>query len=143
MERMNKVRKDHVKLKTLRGWIRITRKVLLLLYSSGGTTMPWIPLQGSKRSDADLPDLPAKRGRFLLLLGEPFLNSPRWCHFSWVEASFAIRDYLKGRMMRQEEGITASDVWRAAKKRIPATGHYYHTANDVEWWVKELKKLEG
>jgi hypothetical protein len=46
-------------------------------------------------------------------------------------------------MMRQEEGITASDVWRAAKKRISAIDHYYHSAEDVAWWVKELKKLQG
>jgi hypothetical protein len=106
--------------------------------------MPWKPLRGGKRflNLTELPDLPGERGRFLLLLGGPIVeDGPRWVHFSWRGESFAVRDYLKGRMMRQEKGLTATDVWRAAKKRLPATGIYFHPAGDVEWWTDALKKL--
>jgi hypothetical protein len=105
--------------------------------------MNWVPLPGAKNANADLPALPGKRGRFLLYLAEPILeDGHRWVHFSWVGESFAIRDYLKGRMMRQESGLTASAIWLAARKRLPATGAYYHSASDIDWWIKELKRLE-
>jgi hypothetical protein len=104
--------------------------------------MVWKPIRGGAKVKPDLPELPGERGRFLLLLGAPILeDGPRWVHFSWRGESFAIRDYLKGRMRRQEPGITASEVWLAATKRIPATGIYYHPADDVDWWVEVLKKL--
>lgn len=109
----------------------------------GGEIMAWTPIRGgSKPGNADLPELPADRGRYLLLLGSPLIDEgPRWVHFSWRGESFAIRDYLKGRMMCQEPGLTASNVWDAALKKIPATGDYYHPCEDTNWWTESLKKL--
>ena len=104
--------------------------------------MKWTPLRGSDNSDAAIPDLPAERGRYLLYLGQPFIeDGPRWVHFSWLRESFAIRDYLAGRMTRQDADTTASDVWRAATKRIPAINDYYHSVDDVPWWTEALKEL--
>lgn len=104
--------------------------------------MKWVPLRGSTNTEAELPELPGERGRFLLYLAKPFVeDGPRWVHFSWLRQSFAIRDYLAGRMTRHDEKTTASHVWAAATKRIPATGDYYHSVDDIEWWTDALKKL--
>jgi hypothetical protein len=48
---------------------------------------------------------------------------------------------LEGVARRQEAGLAASDVWRAAKQRKPATGEYYHPVEDVEWWRAALAEL--
>ena len=82
----------------------------------------------------------------MLFLGAPFIeDGPRWVHFSWRGDSFCIRDFIKGRMARQDEDSTADAVWRAAMKTKAATGEYYRSVakpEDIEWWTKELKRLE-
>jgi hypothetical protein len=105
--------------------------------------MPWTPIRGSSKPGySDLPELPGDRGRYLLLLGAPLIDDgPRWIHLSWRGESFAIRVFIKGRMMRQEAGLTASDVWQAALKKLRAIGQYYRPADDADWWTDALKKL--
>jgi hypothetical protein len=86
--------------------------------------------------------LPGKRGRYLLSLGEPILpDGPKWVHFSWLGESFCIRDFLGGRELRQQPGLTASDVWRAARQRRPATGIYFVPVSDVKRWRELLEVL--
>lgn len=103
--------------------------------------MSWKPLRGS--SKATTPGgLPGQRGRYLIYLGPPLLHDgPRWCTFVYRGESFCIRDYLGGQELRQEPGLTASDIWRTAIKKIPATGEYFHPADDVDWWTEALMKL--
>ena len=103
--------------------------------------MSWTPIKGGKSSGSP-GELPGERGRYLLYLGTPLLpDGPRWVHFSWRGESFCIRDFLKGMERRQEPGLTASDVWRTAQQRKPATGEYFHPVEDVEWWRSALAEL--
>jgi len=92
--------------------------------------------------DQDQPELPTTRGRFLILLGEPHLRGrPRWVHFSWRNESFCIRDFLTGAIRRQDTFLQAADVWRAALKRVPAVGEYFHPVGDWDWWRSKLEEL--
>lgn len=105
--------------------------------------MKWKPLQQSTSTHADLPALPGERGRYLLFLSKPFIeDEARWVHFSWRGESYAIRDFIRGRMSRQEPGITATDIWNAALKRLPAKDKYYRSVSDIDWWMKALKDLK-
>lgn len=108
--------------------------------------MKWKPLGDHEKHEPNLPVLPGERGRYLLFLGTPFIeDGPRWIHFSWRGDSFCIRDFIMGRMARQDEKSTATAVWCAAIKKKPATGEYYRSVanpDDIEWWTTELKKLE-
>jgi hypothetical protein len=73
------------------------------------------------------------------LLNEP---KPRWVHFSWFNDSFCIRDYVGRRERRQEPGLTASDVWRQAIAKKQATGTYFTSVENVEFWTDALRKLD-
>ena len=102
--------------------------------------MAWKPLRGAAPLGSN--GLPGERGRYLIFLGAPLVkNGPKWVHFSWRGDSFCIRDYLGGQEMRQEPGLVASDVWRAAIEKQHATGEYFHPHADVVWWTEALKKL--
>jgi len=86
--------------------------------------------------------LPGKRGRYLLWLEPPFIAAPaRWVHFSWVEGSFCLRDFI-GEQKRSQDGKTdATHIWRlAAKGRIPCRGKLYHPVQDHDFWKKELER---
>ena len=101
----------------------------------------WTPIKATRNNNPPCV-LPGQRGSYLLLLGSQVLtDGPRWVHFSWRGESFCIRDFLKGMERRQEPGLTASDVWRAAQQRKPATGEYFHPVEDVEWWRSALAEL--
>src|SRR5207244_7090566 len=63
-----------------------------------------------------------------------FPDGPKWVHFAWLGESFCIRDFLGGRERRQEPGLTATDVWRAARRGLPATRQYRVPVTDVERW---------
>jgi hypothetical protein len=105
-------------------------------------SMPWSPMRGGTKSGSG--DLPGQRGRYLLLLGKPLLegSKPRWVHFSWLNQSFCIRDFVAGRERRQEPGLAASDVWRQAIDKKAAVDDYYHSVEDVVWWADTLRKLD-
>jgi hypothetical protein len=86
--------------------------------------------------------LPTTRGRYLLYIGEPILQGePRWVHFSWRDSSFCLRDFLRGGIRRHDATVQAVDVWRAALKRKPADGKYFHQVGDWEWWKTALEQL--
>jgi hypothetical protein len=98
-----------------------------------GTVPPRIP-EGAA--------LPTTRGRYLLVIGEPIVQGePRWAHFSWRGSSFCLRDFLRGGIRRQDATIQAVDVWRAALRRKPANGEYFHQVGDWEWWRRKLEEL--
>lgn len=103
--------------------------------------MTWTPIRGENPRSSQLP---AKRGRYLIRVGKPLLDEtkPRWLHFSWLDESFCIRDFVMGRERRQEAGLTASDVWRMAIDRQPATGRYYFPVERTEEWAKALRELD-
>jgi hypothetical protein len=106
--------------------------------------MSWAPIPGSGSSNADLPDLPGERGRYLLYLGRPIIDDgPRWVHFSWRGEAFVLRDFACGRMRKGDPKLTATDIWRSAKRRIQCSGEYFHPSTDVDWWTKTLKKLDA
>jgi len=89
-------------------------------------------------------DLPTTRGRYLIFVGEPILpDGPRWAHFSWRGESFCVRDFLRGRILRDDRTVKAADVWRAALRRKPAVGEYFHQIGDWEWWRGKLEELEA
>lgn len=86
--------------------------------------------------------LPTTRGRYLILVGEPILSDgPRWAHFSWRGDSFCVRDFLRGRIIRDDRTVKATDVWRAALRRKPANGDYFHRVGEWEWWKGKLEEL--
>jgi hypothetical protein len=88
--------------------------------------------------------LPTTRGRYLLFIGEPVIQGePRWVHFSWRDSSFCLRDFLRGGIRRHDATIQAVDVWRAALKRKPADGRYFHQVGDWEWWKTALEELSA
>ena len=102
--------------------------------------MSWKPIRG--KTTPGTGALPGERGRYLLFLGPPIVpGGPRWVHFSWRGANFCICDFIEGQERRQEPGLTASDVWRAAIKRLPAIDEYFHRADDIDWWTDTLKRL--
>jgi hypothetical protein len=90
--------------------------------------------------------LPGQRGRYLLLLEEPFVNGePHWAHFNWVGQAFCIRDFINSMEMRQGT-YQASDVWQAAKGRIPCTtnsphGDLHVPVTNFEFWQKKLQEI--
>jgi hypothetical protein len=87
-------------------------------------------------------DLPSNKGRYLLCLGKPIVpDGPKWVHFSWLGEAFCLRDFLGGMERRQERGLTATDVWRAARKRLPATKEYHVPVTDVDRWMELLEQL--
>lgn len=107
-------------------------------------------LKGEDRARAGIADrstaggLPGQRGRYLLFLGEPIIpDGPKWVHFSWQGESFCIRDFLGGRELRQQPGLTGSDVWRAARQRRAATGTYSLRVTEVERWRTLLEALQA
>lgn len=102
--------------------------------------MAWKPLRGASPSSPN--GLPGERGRYLIFLGPPLIEGgPRWVHFSWRGESFCIRDYIGGQEMRQEPGLGASDIWRQAIKKKPATGEFFRPADDVAWWTEAIKRV--
>jgi len=95
-----------------------------------------------RHADTVRPELPTTRGRYLILVGEPILSDgPRWAHFSWRGDSFCVRDFLRGRILRDDRTIKAADVWRAALRRKPANGDYFRRVGDWEWWRGKLEEL--
>jgi hypothetical protein len=86
--------------------------------------------------------LPGVRGRYLLWL-EPLLvtGDAHWVHFSWMEESFCIRDFLMGLERRQDATLTATAIWQHAKSRIPCKGDLYHQVADVAFWRDRLEHL--
>jgi hypothetical protein len=87
-------------------------------------------------------ELPSTRGRYLIFIGEPILKGPpRWVHFSWRNESFCLRDFRTGVILRQDLTRRVADVWRAATKRKPAIGEYFHPVGDWEWWKGKLAEL--
>src|ERR1043165_987484 len=101
----------------------------------GGQSMTWKPIGGGGGGSGggSSNNLPANKGSYLLCLGKPIIpDGTKWVHFSWLGESFCIRDFLSGRERRQEPGLTATDVWRAARKRTPATGIYRVPVTNVD-----------
>jgi hypothetical protein len=92
--------------------------------------------------------LPGARGRYLLLLDPPFVQGePHWVHFSWAGESFCIRDFINTVEMRQGT-YSASDVWKAAKGRIPCTtnsphGDLHVPVTNFEFWQKKLQEISA
>ena len=86
--------------------------------------------------------LPGNRGSYLLCLEEPIVpDGPKWVHFSWLGESFCIRDFLAGRERREEPGLTATDVWRAARRHLAARGQYRVPVTSVDQWRELLEQL--
>ena len=104
---------------------------------------PWSPMRSAMSGGS--PSLPGKRGRYLLYLGtgviDPIDGRGRFCHFSWNNDSFALRDYITGRERRQGSDLTVERVWRAAQVRIPATGKYFVPVEDGQFWLETLGRL--
>jgi hypothetical protein len=76
--------------------------------------------------------------------------SPPWVegdshylHFSWLNESFCLRDYITGAERRQSGDATASTIWQAAEDRIPATGEFFVPVENHEFWTSKLKQLSG
>lgn len=87
-------------------------------------------------------ELPADRGRYLLQLSPPFVqDETHFVHFSWLNESFCIRDFMKGIERRQGGDLTASSVWQAAEARIPATGQFFVPVENYEFWTQTLTQL--
>ena len=97
--------------------------------------------QSAKPTDS----LPAKRGRMLVLVGEPIIETatPRFCHFSWRNKAFCLRDFIGG-SMRCARGTTSGphlDVWKASSVRVSATGKFFIPVEDTDFWTDALKAL--
>lgn len=89
-------------------------------------------------------ELPTTRGRYLLFIGEPILKGrPRWVHFSWRNERFCLRDFLTGSILRQDAILQVTHVWRAALRKKPATGEYFHPVGDWKWWKRKLEELSN
>ena len=100
----------------------------------------WKPMR--TESSAEDLGLPGKRGRYLLWLDPPLISgSPHWVHFSWMEESFCIRDYINGMERRQEPNINATQIWRSAKNRIPCRGYLYKPVTEFDFWKHKLEEL--
>jgi len=98
----------------------------------------WKPMRTEHSADK----LPAGRGRYLLWLEPPLVSgSGHWVHFSWVEESFCIRDYINGVSRRQDPKTDASEIWRKAKDRIHCRGELHKPVQDFEFWKRKLKEL--
>ena len=98
----------------------------------------------SMRTESSAKDsnLPGSRGRYLLWLEPPLISGrPRWVHFSWMEESFCIRDYINGMERRQDPTINATQVWRSAKHRIPCRGELYKPVEEFDFWKRKLEEL--
>jgi hypothetical protein len=99
----------------------------------------WKPMRIA--SSGKSATLPGKRGSYLLWLEPPLISgSSRWVHFSWVEESFCLRDFIKGQKRNQDPETNASQIWRSAKARVPCRGKLYRPIQDFEFWKQELQK---
>jgi hypothetical protein len=102
--------------------------------------MPWHKMR--IRTEAPENSLPGDRGRYLLWLDPPHVQGEgHWVHFSWMEGSFCIRDFIKQCERRQEPGLTSTNIWAAASDRIPCKGELYVPVENFEFWVKKLNEL--
>ena len=100
----------------------------------------WKPMR-MESSEGD-SSLPGARGRYLLWLESPLISGPpHWVHFSWMEESFCLRDYINGVQRRQDPSTNATQVWRSAKSRICCRGEYYKPVEDFEFWRRTLEEL--
>ena len=101
---------------------------------------PWKPMRTEFSGGGS--SLPGVRGRYLLWLESPLISGdPHWVHFSWMEESFCIRDFLRGMERRQDHGVNATQVWQSAKGRIPCKGELYKPVQDFEFWKRKLEDL--
>ena len=100
----------------------------------------WKPMR--KESVGENAPLPGARGRYLLWLEPPLISgNPRWVHFSWMEESFCIRDFVAGMERRQDPSINATQVWRSAKGRVTCRGELYRPVQDFEFWRRKLEEF--
>ena len=104
-------------------------------------TWKTIKLISGRESNGECP-LPSARGRYLLWLEAPLLSGgPHWVHFSWADESFCIRDFTKGMERRQDQCISATQVWQSAKSRIPCMGELCKPVQDFEFWKQKLDRM--
>ena len=70
-------------------------------------------------------------------------GKPHFVHFSWMEESFCIRDYINASQARQDDlEMKASQIWRSAKARIPCKGkELYVPVEEFEHWRQKLEEL--
>ncbi len=86
--------------------------------------------------------LPGDRGRYLLRLSAPWVQGEsHFVHFSWLNESFCIRDYMQKIERRQSGDVTATSIWKAAEERIPATGQFFVPVENHEFWTARLTEL--
>lgn len=86
--------------------------------------------------------LPGDRGRYLLRLSPPWVEGEsHYVHFSWLNESFCLRDYVNDAERRQSQDATATTIWHAAEDRIPATGEFFVPVENHEFWTSKLKEL--
>jgi hypothetical protein len=86
--------------------------------------------------------LPADRGRYLLRLSPPWVQGEsHFVHFSWLNESFCIRDYMQHLECRQSGDVTATSIWQAAEERIPAIGEFFKPVENHEFWTARLTEL--
>lgn len=103
-----------------------------------------------------IPAISGTNGSYVLWLNPPFVQTPRFVHFSFSGTAFKIRDYLSGQMQFQPGGqqqrepgfnvyleceCNRDEVWQQANLWIPALDDLRKSVSDVEWWSNKLGEM--
>jgi argininosuccinate lyase len=99
----------------------------------------------AQASHTQAPPLPGIRGRYIVLLGSPFVEGeprPRYCHLSYRKPdSFVLRDYLAGDEIRENDPDRLMRIWEGALDHRAARGEFFVPVSDREFWRETLRRM--
>lgn len=94
----------------------------------------WKPM--ALKSKADSGSLPGTRGSWIVYC--PELCPGRYVHFSWLNASFKLRNFIDGQVMEQDHDWDAQKVWNHCKDKLKADRV---PIEDDAFWTQRLTEI--
>ena len=93
----------------------------------------WVKIKGKGIAGGSMP---GTRGSKIVYC--PELCPGRYVHFSWLNGSFKLRNFIDGQMLQQDSEWDAHRVWDHCKEIIPADR--VSVKEDI-FWVQRLTEI--